>query len=80
VHAESSLPVGLKPPGFNPPLSLSRERQFQGLLSNPNLRRYDAGCQGKGIALAQTAEGAMKALEDIGGEDVGRCTLTPPDP
>lgn len=43
--------------------------QFRGKKKRTFILKPDAGCQGKGIALAQSAEQAMKALEDIGGED-----------
>ena len=42
---------------------------FKGKKRKTFILKPDAGCQGKGIALAQTADQAMKALEDIGGEE-----------
>ena len=42
---------------------------FKGKKRKTFILKSDAGCQGKGIALAQTADQAMKALEDIGGEE-----------
>ena len=43
--------------------------QFKGKKRKTFILKPDAGCQGKGIALAQSADQAMKALNSISGED-----------
>ena len=64
----------LKAPGTKRLKQQKHDKLLSSFAFNFNLRRCSAG-----IALAQSAEGALKALEDIGGDTgtmVRRCRLT----